>query len=672
MIRCFLLLAFSGLLIHQTGTAFAQTGGPPKFKIEYGLDFPGAEKGVAPLRVRMSRQPAAPLGRDQRFNVLASEGWNLNRRSSKSVSSELIIPAGQTTAEVVLYVQLDSNNDFVLLIENGRGDNNYSPNDLLRTNVSTGSVRAGMGRITTGDNSWLIVSSKVKNVRPLFQTTVSNANGGVVNFGTAQNISSVSQNWGQDLATAPGLKTIFGETPVELSQSWSSFHATPPNNLPETWIGLSCIDYLMIEASEFESLCESSDYQELFENWVGAGGSLIVFNTKNSLAHASRIFPALLGDNNSNKPARWNVFKKPNSESINPIPIATTATNRSKITTKLTGELAATDLVAVATYLRGEVIAIASPESLPKRITINSFPTKRDIGKSIYRTPEFNHLSAVPGVGKPPITLFAIATGLFLFLIGPVVLLVVSLNNDRRYFFYAVPITSFITCSCILGYAVIADFNKQWARTETVMTLDQQSGRAFVEATSAYYCGNQPSYYAFDYKTLFATSVDSSNGFKIRQWENETRLSGSKIQPRRTHEVYSAKPIPTNQKFVVLPAKRDEGAPQVTNGLGGKIKIAGFEHQGEYFLVRDLDQNQTAVAQRISRAECQAEIGKTLRSQRPPGGSPFFTDRINQNYAIQILRPNEFAAVLETNPAIAPIIQPFELKLQSHIVHGRY
>ncbi len=672
MIRCFLLLVIAGFLITPASPTTAQTGGPPKFKIEYNFDFPGSNAGVAPIRVRISRQPAVPMGRDQRFNVLVGENWRSNQRSSKTVSSQLTIPAGQTTAEVVLYAQLGNDHNAMLLIENGRGDDNYSPTDLLHTRISNVNARAAVGRLNPIENSWLIVSGKVKNTRPLFQTTATNANKGIINF-RKTNVSSIVPNWAEDVAQAPGLKTIFGERPTVLIQSRAQWQAMPPSNLPETWVGLSPINYLLIEAAEFESLCESNGYRELFENWVGAGGNLVVFNTKKSLDHAGKIFPALLGPNKVDQPVQWRVPSASTKKSRKRTLVPTASTLQSKTTIKPTDELSAADRVASRAYLRGQVFAIVSPESLGRQVYIDSFPTKRQIGKTTYRVQEFNHLSAVPGVGKPPIILFAIATGLFLFLIGPVILVVVSLNNDRRYYFYAVPVTSFITCSCILGYAVIADFNKQWARTETVMTLDQRSGRAFAEATSAYYCGNQPSYYAFDYKTLFATSADTANGFKIRQLENEARLSGAKIQPRRTHEVYAAKPMATDQRFTVLPPKGDDAnSPQVTNRLGGKIQIAGFEYQGQYFVVRNLSHEETATAQPIPRVQCQAEIGKTIRAQRPSGGSPFFTDRANQTFAIQMQRPGEFAAVLETNPAVQQIVQPFELKLQSHIVHGRY
>lgn len=669
MIRHVFLIAIAGFILANNSVARVQTTGPPKFKIDYGFEFPISGKGVAPIRVRMSRQPAIPLGYDQQFNVVISENWKTNGRSSKTVSSALIIPAGQTSAEVVLYVQCHNIYESRLLIENGQGNSDYGPDDLLRTDISP---RSNGARIRNSDSSWLIVSSSAKNANPSYQITVSKSNARYQKFSVGASVIATDSNWAKNIAQTPGLKTIFGSSPIDLSRGDSNWHAVPPSDLPETWVGLSSIDYMLIESTELESLCESNAYRELLENWVGAGGSLVVFNSKKSLAHASRIFTALLGHNQFEKPVQWTVQNERAFKSTSRMTVPTRSSNRSRFPTKLTHELSAKDLVATRSYLRGEVIAIVSPDSLGQKISVDSFPSKRQIGKSIFQIQESNQMSAVPGVGSPPITLFAIATGLFLFLIGPVILVVVSLNNDRRHYFYAVPITSFITCSCILSYAVIADFNKQWARTETVMTLDQKSGRAFIEATSAYYCGNQPSYYAFDYETMFATAFDGSNGYKIRQLEKETRLSGPKIQPRRTHEVYAAKPVSTEQRFVVSTPEGDAATPQVTNLLGGRIAIAGFEYQRKYYLVRNVEHQQTATAERLVQTECRTQIGKFIRKQRLAGGSPFFTDRVNQNVAIQLDNAGEFAAVLETNPATAEIIQPFEIKLQTHIVHGRY
>ena len=34
--------------------------------------------------------------------------------------------------------------------------------------------------------------------------------------------------------------------------------------------------------------------------------------------------------------------------------------------------------------------------------------------------------------------------------------------------------------------------------------------------------------------------------------------------------------------------------------------------------------------------------------------------------------PREFAAIIDNNPAIEPLIEPFDYKLQLHVVHGKY
>ena len=237
---------------------------------------------------------------------------------------------------------------------------------------------------------------------------------------------------------------------------------------------------------------------------------------------------------------------------------------------------------------------------------------------------DVSRLPAIPGVGKPPIALFGVFTGLFLFLIGPVILVIVTLNNNRRFLFFFVPVFSFLTCTGILGYAIVADFNKQLARTATLTALDSRSGFAYSEAYSAYYCGSQPAYYAYDPDTLVQTTVDNQSGYRIRKLPEENRLSSPRIKPRKSHEVFTAKPYRTKQRFLVGKSADKPGVPEVTNLLGGKIERAFFEYEGKAYLVRDLDPKQTTLGIESTMKTCNLELQQAAEARQMRGGSPLF------------------------------------------------
>ena len=652
-------LCSAQLAIAQTPTTTAKRG----FTIEYSPTLPNITGGKAPLRVRITRTPPVPSANDQSFNIAAYNGWRFESIDSPSVSAGLILPAGKTSAEVELLLDLTNNSYQQLLVEQGSRHTSSPNNDLLRNEIDV--WRQNWQR-SLGKNSWLLISSHAPNNNTASKTYYPGpsrsprfANNSVTQFNTFRfNESFTGDN------KIPGLKKIFQQSIVEMlnRQNW---HALQPAELPETWVGLSGIDNVLISNDEFKSLTQVPAYQKLIERWVAAGGNLIVFNAKNSLSHADSVFPLLLGPERATQPRRW----------------TTASTNKKKLksfrtknfASKPASKLTAKDQAAFSPYLNGSVWALVSPEKLSERFAKAHFDQNNPFGGSSKNSLHFGRNTVIPSVGNPPITLFGIITGFFLVLIGPVILLIVTLNNDRRFLFFFVPVFSFLTCTGILGYAVIADFNKQLGRTETITALDSRSELAFSKASSAYYCGNQPPYYVYDPITFVQSSSKSSSGFRIRQLPEEQRLSSPRIQPRTIHGVFTAKPYPTKQRFLVTRSKDTPNFPQVTNLLGSRINLAFFEYEEKMYLVRDLAAKQTAVGVESSLKNCREEFRAAITEQRTSSTSTFSqTANLEINSMTHQQTPRMFVATIDTNPAVDSITEPFDYKIQLHVVHGEY
>ena len=655
-VTALLLVAYcvSQPLIAQTPTATVKRG----FKIEYTNILPNADVGEVPIRVRITRKPAVPSVNDQSFNLLLNNGWSYNSSSSTSTSTELVLPAGKTSAEAELLLERDDNY-YSLLVEQGKRHTNTRADDLFHEHIDT----YNNNRNGSNDTTWLLVSSKAPKSATfsgIFFPGQSYNNGmNATRGGTNTFTGSFAGN-----NAVKGLKKIFQE-PIDDVLNRENWHALQPAELPQNWIGLSAINYLLIASDEFESLTQTPAYRKIIEKWVAAGGCLIVFNSKNSLKHADSVFPALLGSERSTPPRRWAAFNSSKSGS----PIQHSMNPNYVPANKLTPK----NRAAFSPYLNGMVVAVVSPEKLPRWFKDRHFRDPTSIAVPSSRISNVGRESAIPGVGKPPIALFGFFTGLFLFLIGPVILVTVTLNNNRRFLFFLVPVFSFLTCTGILGYAIIADFNKQLARTDTITALDFRSGFAYTQACSAYYCGDQPSYYAYDPDTLIQTTVENRSGYRIRQLPEENRLSSPRIQPRKSHEVFTAKPYRTQQRFLVAESDDDPDVPQVTNLLGGRIERAIFEHRGKCYLVKDLEPKQTAVGVEMSFVSCRKDLRQAVVDRQVRGGSPLFRSASSKISSITNRQEKrDFIAVIDVNPAIDPLIEPFEYKLQLHVVHGKY
>ena len=647
---------FAQLLVAQVPTTPSKRG----LKIEYSSVLPHAETGKVPIRVRITRLPAVPSASDQSFNVLVSNGWDVDAINASSSSTELLLPAGSTSAEVELLIER-TDSYYSLLVERGKNHTGSRGDDILRQQINDYNYNQN----GNGEGTWLLVSSKAPKNPTYSQTYYPgrpingnnfNSNGG--------RVAGFSGSFQGDNAI-PGLGKIFQEQLVDMLNRLE-WHALQPAELPQTWVGLSAINYILIANDEFRTLTQVPAYRKLIEEWVAAGGCLIVFNSGNSLAHADSVFPALLGPERATPPRQWAKFSSGKKGSPIHYPL------NAKF--KPANKLAAKDRAAFSPYLNGMVTVMVAPEKLPRWFRERHFRNPPSITSQTTRVNNFGRASAIPGVGKPPIALFGIFTGLFLFLIGPVILVIVTLNNDRRFLFFFVPVFSFLTCAGILGYAIIADFNKQLGRTDTITALDSRSGSAYSQACSAYYCGSQPSYYAYDTDTLIQTTTKNNSGYRIRQLPKENRLSSPRIQPRKSHEVYTAKPYRTQQRFLVAEPADKSNAPEVTNMLGGRIERAFFEYRGKMYIVRDLEPKQTVVGIELSLNDCREEMRQAVTDRQIRGGSPAFrsaSSKIN----LVINRAKEkgnFVAIINVNPAIDPLIEPFDYKLQLHVVHGKY
>ena len=648
---------------------FAQTllaqNVPPKrkYKIDYQTLLPNSSGNTTPTRVRITRVPAVPLANEQHFHVTIHSNWNTDIPESCSTATELTIPAGKTSAEVELLFSAAQSSYSKLLIEQGRAHTRGSGDDLFHDQIE--SLQSGQR-----SRSWLLISSNAPKEPNTLSQTVSATQGNAFMNGSGT-ISPPNFNKAfRGNKQVPGLKKIFGS---DLSSvlNQPNWHALQPNELPQTWVGLASIGRILISNDELKSIAQVPAYRKIIQQWVASGGYLYVFNSDNSLSHADSVFPTLLGKEQTTSTRRW--------QPLNPA-----QTNRWKDVLLSSSKLSAKNKLASSPYGNGLVVVMVAPEKLSSvRESIIPYPSS--IANQYIKRNRHERNSPIPGVGKPPIALFGVFTALFLFLIGPVILVVVTLNSDRRFLFFLVPLFSFLTCSSILCYAMVVDFNKQLARTETITVLDSRTNVAFTQVASAYYCGNQPPYYSYDTDTLIQTSTDQNSGYRIRQLPEENRLTSPRIQPRKLHEVYTAKPYSTQQRFRVTESAKQPGTPEVTNLLGSRINRAAFEFKGKIYLVEDVAPKQTALGVEVSKADCHAKLYKTISEQQTfagkmltDGGSPFFRangTRINSAISkFRTRRPQtgQFVAIIDTNPAIEPLIEPFDYKLQLHVVHGKH
>ena len=658
--------------------------GKSGLKIEIVNHWPESDRGQRPIRVRLSRQPAKPIAKDELYTVRLSAPTNWRRNEPSTVSGQLVIPAGQISAELeltysseIFYEQFGG--QMLVMVEKGRGNERLDANDPLYRYLYRDPNQ-------TDGVTWLHLTYEAA---PPFQETFVHWDGMPAE---ARGDSRFNSGWGAVANATPNMsgaeaqKMFLREYVVSL-QAATEWLEINPADLPESWVGLTSIDRMIVSWKDFQKLCKESPTDRAnLENWVAAGGLLIVHNTVGDLAHGFEMQAVLTGvdADSGNGPNLKLVTSKPGYKPGTMHIVGGSFWHwDSNDFTGTPDEIPDNAIAMTLPYLKGQIIAIrdANGDQVPQRTWFNS-PAP---GTSKQPSIGSSGISGSPleGVGKPPVVMFVTLIGLFLFAIGPVVLGLIRFKVSNQRLFFMVPVASAIVCSLILGYAAVMDYSTKLGRTATLTRLHPETGTAYTQTTSAYYNGRQPAYYAYDKEVVAYSSLRESDVLNFVQQDDQIRMSGSRITSRRVHKVFTHRAQSTAMKIVVREVP-EEGI-QVANRLGGQIQALLVRHEGNFYILRDLGDDQIGGLESVDGAQPVASLmfGSSAAKNEsfgPSGGTEFlancdaweFRNLLNQRPGTLLDRDGEFIAIMTEDPLAAPVLAPVNYQHKIHFVYGAY
>lgn len=629
------------------------------------------QQGFAPIRVTVKTNPVRNVVNDLRFTVSVNK--RVYQYSPSVVMAPLVIPAGRNSAAVELYVDLaDSGNVYGLkvLVEQGEYDGRLDRGDLLMTETSPKSYYGQVpgllyvsSAFTNAERSFVCYQGKMQESGGTKNSFVSNDP--VPRIDELSNLylgpEVISANGGNPTASP-------SSSPALVVANSERIHGIHPSGLPQNWIGYSSVDQILISMSDFKSIClnQGADRSRI-EQWVTAGGCLIVFDTGPAFQEADKIWPFLLGPDrapivdrelsqwtvpdaktkrlsqilprphargqgyyydqdqtawfdpdgrevveSANNVQRWQTFAKPSLIPALDPPSQNNAKPNSDSGNRF----------AISRYMNGIIVAVNDDLSTwtksDWRGLQNSIVSMGDdmglkIGYStgMVEMPGF----AIPGVGEPPIKMFQILIGLFLLLAGPIMLLVLKRTGQMQYLFVAVPVLSLSVCVSLFLYAVIADGSNRWGRTQTVTSLDHRTNMAVTHSRTNYYSGANPGRYGFPAQTMSMVALEGvGNPLYSRFESDQQKVWGGNLRPRMPHEVVSIRSHSTRQRLILIPPTSDaEGnLPAIKNQLGADVELVLFRTDKGLFMVENIASEQTQVATKVSeslaKAKCRAKI----------------------------------------------------------------
>lgn len=266
---------------------------------------------------------------------------------------------------------------------------------------------------------------------------------------------------------------------------------------------------------------------------------------------------------------------------------------------------------------------------------------------------------------------------LFVILIGPVNLIVLTRMKRKLWLFWTVPVVSFFTCVLVLGYMAVTEGWQGRSRVEGFTILDENSRRATTigwcgfyaplvprgglhfstESEVSYQNGGDP--YSYGYR-----SRGSSSSALTMEWSGDQHLASGWLAPRVPSH-FAIRKSELRRERVTF-EKGANGMPEAVNGLGADISELWYaDEQGTLYAATAIPaggrmplqpaNRPTGPANRSFRNIYSADW-TTLTKQMVPTG-------------VELLRPRTYFATLESAPFMDEGM-PASVRRAKSVVYG--
>lgn len=238
---------------------------------------------------------------------------------------------------------------------------------------------------------------------------------------------------------------------------------------------------------------------------------------------------------------------------------------------------------------------------------------------------------------------------LFVIVIGPVNLIILSRTNRRTWLLWTIPAISFLTCLLVFAYSFIREGVTPDTRIAGITILDQANRRAATVGLSAFYSPLTPSQgLIFSPETEATPLVETWNygrgTSREVDWSQGQHFGHGWISARVPAHFYIRKAETRRERLEI---EHQNGQTIIVNGLGATIKNLWLADGGSHvFVATNIPAGQkftlpasTSVLSRQEQTGAHALLEKCGAQGDVSDGTPF-------------LRANSYVAELDTNPFI--------------------
>jgi hypothetical protein len=425
-------------------------------------------------------------------------------------------------------------------------------------------------------------------------------------------------------------KAVFGEPgtstlPPALAQEKLEFLQSdlPVTDWSKNWLGYSSYDGIVVTPEDLQTMPDP--ILSALQSYVESGGSLLVMGSWEV-------------------PENWRKWQE----------------------TKL----------GLSIYYVGFGVCVISPSTNVKRFDTMQWQLIRDRWVETFKpwqsywdvTQAHIAFPVVKNLTIPVRGLFLLMV-LFVLIIGPINLFLLTRKGKRIWLLWTVPVISLVTSMTVSAYAFLTEGWRAYVRTEGLTILDEASHRATTIGWAAFYAPLTPSDgLRFGYETELTPQLGTSwSGGTSRtlDWSRDQHLAVGWITAR-VPAYFMVRKSEMRRERLVIKGESNKSLT-VINGLGAHIQDLRFaDAKGKIYSATDIPAGVQAVLEPVSSRASNAPdaLRRIFNSDWIKAIENFFTNTDT------FLRPGCYIALLNSSPFIEEGIQNVQSRKTQTVVYG--
>ena len=258
---------------------------------------------------------------------------------------------------------------------------------------------------------------------------------------------------------------------------------------------------------------------------------------------------------------------------------------------------------------------------------------------------------------------------LFVVVIGPINLIVLSRKKRRIWLLWTVPAISLVTCLAISAYAILSEGWNGRGRSLGITVLDETTHRASTIGWLAFYTPLTPGNgLHFSYETEVGIRAmpyyySGDQGYRSVDWTADQHLESGWISARRPAHFMIRRSESRRERLAL---KTDGGAPSVVNGFGVPIRtLVVATRDGRVYQGENLPAGQATPIRLISR-QANTAVPNVLRMAFASEWADVPGLESNSGW----VRPGTYFAVLDGSPFIEEGLKGVQSITRENLVFG--